>query len=74
MKWQTSGMMDRYMDAARAVCRDMGVPVCDCYARWKAMHAAGADVMALLSNDINHPTRALHGMFAAALMDVMLTM
>lgn len=64
--------MDLYMDEARKVCSEMCVPVCDCYAIWKAMSWAGIDTTSLLSNDINHPTREMHYMFAYELVKVML--
>ena len=52
------------MDAARAVAAERGIPVCDCYARWQAMYAAGFDVTDHLANYVNHPTRELHQLFA----------
>ena len=64
---QNNGHMDRYMEAATALARDMGVTVCDCYAKWKAMAARGEDVTALLANRINHPTFAMHELFAREL-------
>lgn len=65
--WQTSGRMDEYIDAARACAAAHNIPVCDCYARWKAMAADGTDTTALLVNRINHPTRELHALFAGEL-------
>ena len=32
---QLNGQVDRYMQAARDVCEEARVPVCDCYALWK---------------------------------------
>ncbi len=69
---QAGGTMDRYMDAARAVASSLGVPVCDAYAKWKELNAAGIDTDALLSNHINHPTRSMHALFAEELLNVML--
>lgn len=66
-EFQNSGVMDAYMDRARQAARAHGVPVCDCYAKWKRLYAAGADTTALLSNYINHPTREMHRMFAQEL-------
>lgn len=68
-KRQNEGVMDAFMDAARAVCAQYGVPVCDCYADWKRLAALGADVTLLLSNYINHPTREMHQLFADRLFD-----
>nr|HML48542.1 GDSL-type esterase/lipase family protein [Clostridia bacterium] len=55
---------DRYMDAARDVCKACNVPVCDCYAKWKQLRALGLDTDDLLSNYLNHPTRDMHWLFA----------
>jgi acyl-CoA thioesterase I len=69
---QNNGMMDLYMDAAKRVCQDTGVTVCDCYSKWKKLHTAGVDITALLSNGINHPTREMHDLFASSLLDTIL--
>ena len=61
---QNDGVLDAYMDAARAAAAAEGARLCDCYALWKAMDAAGMDTTAMLSNHINHPSRELHWMFA----------
>ena len=60
------------MNAARRLCAEMGVALCDCYDRWQAMKQAGIDTTALLANHINHPSRVMHGMFAGMLLDTML--
>ena len=57
------GKMDVYMDAARALCREMDVTLCDCYAEWKKL-AETTDTTLLLANRINHPTAEMHGLFA----------
>lgn len=69
---QNDGMMDLYMESARRVCIKQSVTVCDCYLKWKKLHAAGVDVTLLLSNGINHPSRELHDLFASSLLDTML--
>lgn len=71
-KRQTEGVLDAYFDAAKKVAAENGVRVCDCYAKWKAMHAAGVNVTELLSNYINHPIRDLHYLFAYSLVETML--
>lgn len=63
-RYQTNGKMDQFMDAARACAAAHGVPVCDCYARWKAMADQGTDTTQLLVNRLNHPTREMHQLFA----------
>lgn len=62
--FQRSGKMDQFMEAARACAAAHGVRLCDCYAQWKAMEAAGTDTTQLLVNRLNHPTREMHQLFA----------
>lgn len=69
---QNTGVMDAYMDCARAVCVREDVPVCDCYRKWRRLAEAGVDTTALLCNDINHPTREMHTLFAQSLYEMML--
>ena len=70
---QNSGRLDHYMESAISLARDMGVGVCDCYAKWKKLYADGVDTTALLSNRINHPTPEMHELFADALFDLIIT-
>ncbi|MBQ8683009.1 MAG: GDSL family lipase [Clostridia bacterium] len=63
---QTGGRMDRYMQAAVELAKSKGVPVCDCYAQWKEL-AKTKDTTMLLANRVNHPTPAMHQLFADAL-------
>ncbi len=69
---QNEGILDAYMDRARAVCADNLVPVCDCYKIWKALAENGVDTTRLLSNRANHPTPNMHWLFAAQLMQTVL--
>jgi lysophospholipase L1-like esterase len=69
---QNSGVMDAYMEAARKLCAEEEIPVCDCYSKWKSMYEAGVDTTALLSNLINHPTREMHSLFAVSLFEMIL--
>ena len=63
---QNGGKMDLYMESAVKLAEEMGVLVCDCYKKWKAM-AESEDITKLLANRINHPTRAMHELFAESL-------
>jgi lysophospholipase L1-like esterase len=63
---QNEGKMDKYMQSAVALARDMGVSVCDCYQKWKEI-SKEQDITLLLANRINHPTREMHELFANAL-------
>ena len=71
MQLQVGGCMDRHIEAAVALCRKMNVRVCDCYAVWVQMQKSGVDTTALLSNEINHPTREMHKLFVAKLLDAL---
>lgn len=73
-KMQNSGVMDTYMEAAREVCRQHKVVLCDCYAKWKKMEAAGVDTTMLLCNRINHPNKEMHRLFADSLTDCLLSL
>lgn len=64
--------MDLHIDRARKLCTDMGVPICDCYAIWKQMAKSGVDTTSLLSNDINHPIREMHYLFAYELVKMII--
>lgn len=65
-KMQTDGTMDKYMDSAMALAREMGVTVCDCYGEWKKLSKT-QDITMLLANRINHPTVEMHELFARML-------
>lgn len=71
-KRQMAGVLDRYLEAAKALCREKNISVCDCYAIWKQLSAGGVDTTALLANHINHPTRQMHWLFAWELVRTML--
>ena len=71
-KRQNEGILDLYFESAKKVAVENGMRVCDCYAKWKAMHAAGVNTTELLSNYINHPIRELHYLFAYSLVETML--
>ncbi|MHB1154793.1 MAG: GDSL-type esterase/lipase family protein [Eubacteriales bacterium] len=67
-----SGMLDDYMDAARQVCANYNIPVCDAYARWKKIYTEGADTTELLATHVTHPSREMHQVFADMLAETML--
>ncbi len=68
---QNDGVFDAHIEAARVLCRERGVAVCDCYAIWKKLAAGGVDTTELLSNKINHPTREMNRVFAYELVKTM---
>ncbi len=71
MQRQNTGVLDMYIDAAKEVCAQNDVPVCDCYAKWKKLEQSGANITELLSNKINHPTRDMNWLFAYSLVEKM---
>ena len=70
---QRDGILDLYVNSAKELCQKRGIPVCDCYAKWKTMQAAGVDVTELLANKINHPTRQMNWLFAYSLVEMILS-
>lgn len=63
----TSGSMDEMMQIARDTALEYGIPVVDCYKKWKDLEKSGTDTNAMLVNGVNHPIREAHRIFAEAL-------
>ncbi len=68
---QTSGKMDRYMDAAVCLARRKNIEVCDCYKEWK-MLSETEDITMMLANRINHPVKEMHELFAQRLFELIM--
>ena len=68
---QNEGIFDAHIEAARALCAEMDVPVCDCYRIWQNMYQSGVNVTDLLANKVNHPIREMHRLFAYELVKTM---
>ncbi len=66
---QNTGLLAKYFTAGMESARAHGARVCDVHAKWQALATHGIDTTRLLSNGINHPTRAMHTLFADALFD-----
>ena len=71
--FQNEGRMDKYMDAAHRLAAEMGIPVCDCYSKWKEI-AKTQDTTMLLANRINHPTKEMHKLFAEGLFETIMAL
>lgn len=69
---QREGILADYFAAVRELCKEYGAQVCDLYAIWEAMAAAGVDTTELLSNKLNHPIREFHSYMAVKLVETML--
>ena len=67
--YQNDGRMDAFMTAAVDLAQAMGIDVCDCYSKWKALSKT-QDTTMLLANRINHPTAEMHALFADELFKV----
>lgn len=72
LKTQLGGTLDTYISEAKKVCGEFGVPVCDCYEKWKLLYKNGVEVTELLANKINHPTRQMNWLFAVSLLETMM--
>ncbi len=69
---ERDGLLRLFMDSARKICGEMQIPVCDCHALWELMRTQGVDTNKLLSNEVNHPTKEMHWLFAYELVRTML--
>ena len=70
---QGNGVLKAYFEAAKELAAAHGVRVCDLYAMWEKMSAAGINTTNLLSNYINHPIREYHYYIAVKLVEEMLS-
>lgn len=71
---QTDGTMDLFVQTARNCAKAYDVALCDAYAFWKRLYEYGVNTDELLSNRINHPTRAMHKLFADLLEPILTNM
>lgn len=69
--YQNNGRMDFYMESAVRLASEMGVPVCDCYSKWKKL-SESQDITMLLANYINHPKKEMHELFADSLFEMIM--
>ena len=68
---QNGGKMDEFIYSAVELAKDMGIPVCDCYSKWKKL-AETEDTTLLLANRINHPVFEMHNLFADELYSMLI--
>lgn len=71
-KIQLNGILDKYVETAKAVATENGVAVCDVYSKWKKMIDGGVNTTELLANKLNHPIRPFHYLTAMMLCDIIL--
>ena len=60
-----------YVNAARELCKEKNVPVCDFTALWQKFKDGGVDTTRLLANRINHPVPEMHDLLAFMLLEKM---
>ena len=70
---QNEGILEMYLNAAKELCQNRGITICDCYEKWKKLYAHGVNVTELLSNKLNHPTREMNWLFAISLTETIMT-
>jgi lysophospholipase L1-like esterase len=68
-KKQNDGTLKLYLEAGKAAARAKGVAVCDVYSKWETLYRNGVDTTRLLANNLNHPTRDMHWLFAYSLVE-----
>jgi len=68
---QNGGKMDEFVYSAIDLAKRCGVPVCDCYSKWKELSKT-EDITMLLANRINHPISEMHQLFADSLYDMII--
>ncbi len=69
---QNNGTMDKMFDIGREVAKEHNIPVCDMYAKWKALNEMGTDTTKFLANGINHPIPEMHTLLAYELLNTIL--
>jgi len=71
-KKQNDGVLEQYLEVAKAEAKKRNIPVCDCYAAWKKLYEGGVNITDnLLSNYLNHPTSDMNNLFAWSLIETM---
>lgn len=66
------GLVEKYFEQAKLVCKDFEVEVIDLNSVWQKLKLNGVDTTMLLSNDINHPIREYHYYVAIKLIEKIL--
>lgn len=65
---QQKGVLLKYVNLARRIAAENGIPVADVYSVWDQMEKNGIDTTRMLCNHINHPPREMHNLFADELL------
>ena len=62
--------LEQYIKAAREVCNEENITVCDCYKIWNSLKKNEVNTTRLLANRINHPVEKMHWLFAFKLAEM----
>ena len=65
----SEGSLEEYVEAAKQICEEEQVAICDCYKYWKTLKENEVDTTRLLSNRLNHPTEKMNWLFAMKLVE-----
>lgn len=68
---QNSGVVDKYIEAAKSVCKENNVKLVDLATVWGELEKNGVDTTELLTNKLNHPFREYHYYIAIKLLEAM---
>ena len=64
--------LGEYVEAAKEICAQENIRVCDCYEIWDSLKKKEVNTTRLLSNRINHPVEKMHWLFAFKLAQMIL--
>jgi len=62
--------LGEYVEAAKEICAQENIRVCDCYKIWDSLKRKEVNTTRLLSNRINHPVEKMHWLFAFKLAEM----
>ena len=62
--------LEEYIKAAKQLCIEENIPLCDCYEIWSALKKNKVNTTRLLANRINHPIEKMHWLFAFKLIEI----
>lgn len=65
----SEGSLEKYVEAAKEICRTENVVICDCYRIWDVLKKNEVDTTRLLSNRLNHPIEKMNWLFAIKLVE-----
>ena len=61
---ENSGEFAKHVERGKEIAKEYGFYVADVYSEWKKLQSYGINTTALLANQINHPTRKMHKLYA----------